>query len=543
MHGKEPVAPFQSPRVFQLSQQLKDSLFAFRCVKRNSWGLVDCEEVVLGGEDRHAFRALGNAHNRQAPGMQAGVNTSCPEMAHVYVQIHMCDNFVAVGPHTGSGSVILAKNSDREPNEAQALVRIPRRRPTERELQTTFIRIPQVKETNEVVLSKPFHMWGAEMGANEHGLAIGNEAVFTVVRIPRKNSGLTGMDMLRIALERCRTADEALGVITNLIETYGQDACGGYQDKGFFYFNSFAIADPKRAFILETIDRHWAALEVKSFRSISNGLTLEGEFDRASKGLMDFAAKFGKHKVGRPFSLRRDFSDFLFTRFSGSRARQTATTQLGAACIGSLDPRSAMRILRSHGLGVDEDSFDTADANNASVCMHAAGPITRSQTTGSLVADLRPDGQSTFWFTGTSAPCLSVFKPVFLPGENLMGPQFPEPSAQPDRSLWWRHERFHRFVVGNYRERAGLFKERMRALEESFLARDQELRAGNPSASDREDFSQGAFAKADQLLVEFDREIQAGKWSGRGVSAPIYSFFLGRSNRAAGIVSGRRGGV
>ena len=451
----------------------------------------------------------------------------------------MCDNFVALGPHTKQGNVILAKNSDREPNEAQSLVRVARTAPSEKELQTTFIRIPQAKETYEVVLSKPFQMWGAEMGVNEHGLAIGNEAVFTVVPIAGKNDGLTGMDMLRIALERSSTADQALGLITELVERYGQDACGGYRDRGFFYFNSFAIADPKRAFILETVDRHWAALEVRSFRSISNGLTLEGEFDQSSPGLLEFATKAGKHKSGRPVNLRRDFSDFLITRFSGSADRQATTTQLGAACAGSLDPAAAMRILRSHGLGVDEDSFDTSKATNKAVCMHAGGPITRSQTTGSLVADLRPDGRSTFWFTGTSAPCLSVFKPVYVPGKGLAPPEFPEPEAQPDGSLWWRHERFHRFIVGNYRGRAPLFKDRLRALESSFLKRDADIQERSGSAAERDALSAAALAEADSLLLELQAEIDAGKWSARRVPAPIYSFFRRRADRAAGLSTRR----
>ena len=65
--------------------------------------------------------------------------------------------------------------------------------------QCTYISIPQVPLTHAVVLSKPAWMWGAEMGANEHGVTIGNEAVWSRYSdsaydaVPR----LLGMDLLR----------------------------------------------------------------------------------------------------------------------------------------------------------------------------------------------------------------------------------------------------------------------------------------------------------------------------------------------------------
>lgn len=114
----------------------------------------------------------------------------------------MCDNFVVLPPATGDRSVVFGKNSDREPNEAQVLEYHPPdcHAPGAR-VKCTYLEISQIRETLGTILCRPFWMWGAEMGANEKGVVIGNEAVFT--RMPlNRGQALTGMDLLRLALER-----------------------------------------------------------------------------------------------------------------------------------------------------------------------------------------------------------------------------------------------------------------------------------------------------------------------------------------------------
>lgn len=93
----------------------------------------------------------------------------------------MCDTMVAVGRATKDGKIIFAKNSDRDSNEAQLLIRYPRRKYDLRlnpVVKTTYLEIPQAAETYDVILSRPAWMWGCEMGFNEFGVVIGNEAVF-----------------------------------------------------------------------------------------------------------------------------------------------------------------------------------------------------------------------------------------------------------------------------------------------------------------------------------------------------------------------------
>jgi secernin len=168
----------------------------------------------------------------------------------------MCDTFVARGRRTADGSVIFGKNSDRVPNEAQPLEHHPPAEyPPGAELRCTWIAIPQARRTLGILISRPHWTWGAEMGANDAGLVIGNEAVFT--RMPKSRApGLIGMDILRLALERAGTAREAIDLIADLLARRGQ---GGMHSATMVYHNSFLLADPSEAWVLETAGSLWAA--------------------------------------------------------------------------------------------------------------------------------------------------------------------------------------------------------------------------------------------------------------------------------------------
>ena len=353
----------------------------------------------------------------------------------------MCDTMVALGNSTQDGSVLFAKNSDRQPNEPLILIRAPRQQhPKGAKVKCTYIEIDQAEETYEALLLKPSWLWGAEMGCNEYGLNIGNEAVFTREKYSAQPR-LLGMDLLRLALERCKSSEAALELLIDLLARYGQGGNCGY-DKSFTYHNSFLIADRHSAWVLETAGSFWAAQRVKDVRAISNRLSIGQEFDYGHPELVRHAVKKGWCQSEADFHFARCYSDPLVTKLSCSADRLQTTQSVLEQEKGRIDSRTMKKLLRSHHPAVQGRQFSRHSLK--SVCMHG-GFIYGDHTTGSFIASL--NDQSTYLITGSSTPCLALFKPYWLiEGENF---SFSEDNALAAVAFWQRRERLHRLVLEN----------------------------------------------------------------------------------------------
>jgi len=399
----------------------------------------------------------------------------------------MCDTLIAAPNVTKDNIALFAKNSDRPPNEAQFLDWIPAQTYSPGEsLQCTYISVPQVVNTAAVLLSRPFWMWGAEMGINEHGVVIGNEAVFSKVQA-NKEPALLGMDLLRLGLERARTAVQAMDVIVKLLEQFGQ---GGncVQDGHLYYHNSFLIADPSESWVLETVDKEWFASQVKPMYSISNLLSLEDHWDRSSPGLEDFMVEKGLVRDKDQINLTGDFSDLIYTTFADGKSRCSRSLDLMLRNAGKISVQTMAATLRDHGGNLDP----TPGLAGADICMHASlGPIRGSQTTGSMIASLE-EGKPMVFVTGTAAPCTGIFKPVWVDAPPSIGSL---PTSKFDNeTIFWAHEKLHRQVLRNYPARSTIFQKERDALEAEFIAGAEMLRDG--SVEERKAFSETCFQKA-----------------------------------------------
>lgn len=327
----------------------------------------------------------------------------------------MCDT---LGRILEKGS-FFAKNSDRSPNEIQLTEFYPAATGLTGEVNCTYISIPQAEHTNAVLLSRPAWMWGAEMGVNEHGLCIGNEAVFT--KGPYSKTGLTGMDMVRLALERCENSRLAVSLLIDLLERYGQGGNCGYDHK-FYYDNAFLIMDRKELYVLQSAGKNWVYKRYPK-ANISNRLSIGWDGD----------AYAGRRK----FDFRKQFTDPVYTGFSGAKRRQNLVEDF---TFNSLS--SCMSALQTH----EPDCDPFCKGSVKSPCMHYGGAV-GDHTTASWVVSLEAD-KTVVWSTGCSLPCVSLYKPWCFGTEPVLPVTAPESEA--GKEYWMAAEKFRRNIIGKH---------------------------------------------------------------------------------------------
>jgi hypothetical protein len=233
--------------------------------------------------------------------------------------------------------------------------------------------------TFAVTGSRPTWMWGMEHGVNEVGVAVGNEMIFTTDDPKGAPPALTGMDLVRLALERSATSTEGVATITSLIERYGQGG-SGHDHEDIPYWSSFLVADPTSAWVLETSGRTWEAEEVGRTRAISNRATI-ASFDAVHR------------------SAREGTEAFVDPRWEAC----TAAVGSGAVTEGGLREH-----LRGH-VGGDR---------GWTVCMHVDG---LEATTASLVTALPADEAPLARFL-LGSPCRSVYVPLLV-GQPFVTPR------------------------------------------------------------------------------------------------------------------------
>ncbi len=394
-----------------------------------------------------------------------------------------CDTLAIKAKSTVCGQNILAKNSDRPTAEAQPLRYFPaRQNAAGRMLQMTHLSIEDAPKTYATIGSQPYWIWGFEMGFNECGLVIGNEAEGSK-NAAESETGILGMDLLRLGLERAATAREAITIITSLLEQYGQNACAS-QLMDRRYENAFLLADRNEIWLLETAGRKWVAKQIEDRLGISNAYTIEKDFDLCVEGLEELAREKKWLAPDEPFDFAKAYTMPSIRQTLAVPRKRRLNKLLDAKEFH--DTESLKQILRDHFEGeITDTRFGAANGVFMSICMHAR-EWGESETEASLISRIDPTLGVVSRFA-LAQPCHSVYLPVYFTGY-LPAKLSAAEGVFSEDSLWWKLKRLSLAASADERF-APEMQEKMAALESDIdaTANDAEREASALIADGKKD--------------------------------------------------------
>jgi len=307
-------------------------------------------------------------------------------------------------------------------------------------------------------------------------VAIGNEAIWTKelreeIAAHRAGKGPafgpTGMDLVRLGLERGKTAREARDAIAAVIARHGQfGSASPTKGTGGGYHNSFIIADASEAWVLETTGGHCVAKRIaKGATSISNAPSLGSDYDFASPDVVTHAIakgwwpadKAGQFHFQHAYSTNTRKDQPVVTRVHG---RAAISRRVLARKPGRIDTRWMMTVARTPGI----------DLNATASSAVAVLPDT-------------PDELPIYWWC-PAVPSSSCYVPFFVHGSRLpkivttagtLGNRDVMPSKVgrdtfSDKSYWWLFRDLSDKVRADRKTRGPKVRKAFDALEKQFAA-------------------------------------------------------------------------
>ena len=408
-----------------------------------------------------------------------------------------CDTFVLGKDFYKGNCNFFAKNSDRPLGESQPISFFCGGMHKLGEmLQCTHLLIPQVEKTYTVLGSRPYWIWGFEMGLNECGLFIGNEAEGSRCEAETEE-GLLGMDLLRLALERADSARKGIEVITSLLEQYGQNAnASPLFDRR--YENSYLLLDRNEIWKLETAGRQWVAKKIDDWTAISNCYSIGSDYDMCSEELEEYARTRKWLHPEEKFDFAKAYTAPA-SRQGYSTPRWRRLLQRIRACGGPLDKEQVKSILRDHFEGeIIKPRWGGSYGCFVSICMHAM-TWDSSQTAASLLGMWDDVLGPVSWYAA-SIPCCSVYLPVYWTGDVPIAMKHAG-EFYDENSLWWTTERLA-MLISIDEERFGKnAREALQRLEEDIC-----LQAKHNEDIAREWVRKDKRDKALEVLADFTEE-------------------------------------
>ena len=341
-----------------------------------------------------------------------------------------CTTIIAMPDVTADGSTIIAKNRDLSDNDCQYFYMQPGEEHDDMTVHCQYISIPQIEETYAWVGFKSYNKWGIGMGINEFDVSIVDNDASTRERL-EGDDGLHDNDLCRLVLERAKSAEEGVEVLTSLVEKYGQARTG----------EIYTIADHEDVWIVETTNKHWVAELIDGGIEVrANQYQIMDKWDISSEDLVEFASNWYEED----FSFAEAYTDEWPSRYSQTRYERPnfLLNERNDITIWNI-----VDVLQDHYEGTELYQYPPHESDERTICV--------DRTVGVMIVKYtnNPLDKTQVLFT-FSSPCAT---PLFIPFYNgyLSLPESFEMGGGDygEESAWWQYERLQRAIDGDYRNR------------------------------------------------------------------------------------------
>ncbi|MFZ2053882.1 MAG: C69 family dipeptidase [Candidatus Aminicenantales bacterium] len=338
--------------------------------------------------------------------------------------------------------------------------------------------IPQVEETYAFI-------WPAAEcnGINENQVALVDDTGSCRKELFQNERGIDLQEFVTLALQRSRSAREAVRLMGGLIEKYGYRSHNGRDG------DIFSIADPNEGWWMEiAIGGIWAAQRVPddSFVVLANRFRLQevdlGDTSRvlSSPNLVDYAKQKGwydpaqgpfnfSRAYGAPEGIRSTYNSRREWRGNcllAGRGFEEGENPLTVTSSRKLSPRDLMALFRDHYEGTGYDLTNRYE--KGSPHRTAERTICRLATDATTVAQLRswlPAEVGGVLWLSAGTPCSSVYLLFYL---GVL--EFPKPfsflsEGYSRDNAYWVFNSLENLVDRYYNEKAKFGESEMRAID------------------------------------------------------------------------------
>ncbi len=364
---------------------------------------------------------------------------------------------------TVDGSVIHAHNEDMGASAVGRLWHVDAQTHKKGDL----INVPYVKIPNQ---QNSYSYWASGNANNTSGLDISNETKpYDSVLVGMNQWGVTmscnwmnsksenslekgirRYAIRQLILERAKTAREAVEIVGDFIEKYGQADWGGL---------TYNLSDTNESWVIETTTNNWAARRIKDNEIwvVANRFRIGTDFDLSSHSLIDNAIKQGWYnpKTDKQFNFSKAYGKPENMNQAYDIAREGRAYSLLKNKKGLLSADDLFEVLRDRYDGTskftkpqnEELWRETSESNH--IPRTIASNLAQSTSVAVLRSDLPIEVGAMMWY-GMVNPQFSGYFPLYAGSATVTQDFSILDGKNNGNSAWWSFKNLHNQAGKNY---------------------------------------------------------------------------------------------